>query len=458
MPLKKQIILVIILLYGCLNAIANNAIYHTVVMRPDEIKSLRIRYANLIDIRSNRVKPERPFLVLRDGVVDNSDPGNQLEISFDEMSHGVHQYTYTIKHLNSDWRESNLISSDYIQGFTTQDITTYEHSLNTSINYTHYSFVFPNDEMMLSASGNYAIQIYEDGDMDKTIAYACFSVVEPKVAISAKTISQTDIEYNGRYQQLNIDIQVKQRDNGSTSSITDNYWIVVRQNGRLDNQVVRPKPTYVEPMRLRYIHQKELIFEGGNEYRRFDSYSTYFAGEHIERIARDHSDYHVLLNTDALRGQGAIYSGSIVSDKCGIPYINEPDADGQMVINAERVLYDIDTEAEYMYIHWTLKSEKPMENGHVYVAGDLFENVYGSRNRMFYDPDEKCYFLTALMKQGGYDYQYHVLGAMETQATLLKTEGSHWETENEYTIYVYYRPFGSRYDQLVGLQTLRSSY
>ena len=38
--------------------------------------------------------------------------------------------------------------------------------------------------------------------------------------------------------------------------------------------------------------------------------------------------------------------------------------------------------------------------------------------------------------------------------SLLRTEGSHWETRNEYTIYVYYKPFGARYERLVGVKRI----
>ena len=50
-----------------------------------------------------------------------------LHISFDEMSHDVHMYTYTVKMLNSD-----LMSNEYLEGFTTRDIVDYEHSINTT--------------------------------------------------------------------------------------------------------------------------------------------------------------------------------------------------------------------------------------------------------------------------------------------------------------------------------------
>ena len=48
-------------------------------------------------IRTLRV--ERRVLMLENGVVDGSDPENTLHISFDEMSHDVHFYTYTVQSL-----------------------------------------------------------------------------------------------------------------------------------------------------------------------------------------------------------------------------------------------------------------------------------------------------------------------------------------------------------------------
>jgi hypothetical protein len=36
-------------------------------------------------------------------------------------------------------------------------------------------------------------------------------------------------------------------------------------------------------------------------------------------------------------------------------------------------------------------------------------------------------------------------------------EGNHWETENDYTIFVYYRPDGAIADQLVGVKLVNSN-
>lgn len=404
-----------------------------------ELRTLRVRMLAdaLAEQNGERPSMQRPFLYLDNGIVDGQDENNTLEISFDEMSHDVHFYTYTVCHLNADGNPSALLSSEYLSGFTTMDITDYQHSINTQRDYTHYRFNFPNEDMQLLASGLYALHIYEDGDRDKTIAWVPFAVVDPKVTIDANAHSKTIKELNGHYQQVDIDV-----------SMTDlvlrdpqEFTLVVRQNGRTDNAAILRQPTFVESKRLRYINHPSLVFEGGNEYRHFDAYSAYYAGTGIERIAYDNRDYHVLLFPDEPR-EGV--------------YIHEYDVDGQYRVNAERTS-DPDTEAEYMWVHWLFVCEQPWFDGAVYVCGDLFDNEMSLRNRMQYDTEQGAYYLTALVKQGGYDYQYRFLPKGERAASTLRTDGAYWQTQNEYTIYVFYRPFGARADQLVGLQRLSSN-
>ena len=404
-----------------------------------ELRTLRVRMLAdaLAEQNGERPSMQRPFLYLDNGIVDGQDENNTLEISFDEMSHDVHFYTYTVCHLNADGNPSALLSSEYLSGFTTMDITDYQHSINTQRDYTHYRFNFPNEDMQLLASGLYALHIYEDGDRDKTIAWVPFAVVDPKVTIDANAHSKTIKELNGHYQQVDIDV-----------SMTDlvlrdpqEFTLVVRQNGRTDNAAILRQPTFVESKRLRYINHPSLVFEGGNEYRHFDAYSAYYAGTGIERIAYDNRDYHVLLFPDEPR-EGV--------------YMHEYDVDGQYRVNAERTS-DPDTEAEYMWVHWLFVCEQPWFDGAVYVCGDLFDNEMSLRNRMQYDPEQGAYYLTSLVKQGGYDYQYRFLPKGEHAASTLRTDGAYWQTQNEYTIYVFYRPFGARADQLVGLQRLSSN-
>lgn len=399
------------------------------VAHAGEIRTLRVQYINP-ETGEPYSMPERPILTLDDGLV---------EVSFDEMSQDFKQYTYTIRHCDASGKPDNLASVEYLEGFTTQDITDYQPSLNTQQVYTHYRFLFPNEDMRLKVSGRYEISIYEDGNPDNVVARVPIYVTESRVRIDGDVLSTTDIELSGRYQQLELDVIT----DGSSTSLKEDYFIVVQQNGRTDNQVFAPQPTFVTGKALQWRHCRQLIFEGGDEYRHFDAYSTYYAGTGIDRIVYEMGDYHALLFTDEL--------------KAGKPYSHEYDVNGQYRVHAERV-QDTETEAEYMWVHWLLKADKPFFDGAVYVGGDLFGNKLNLRNRMDYDREMKCYYLTAPVKQGGYDYQYWFVPKGASQATLLRTEGSHWETRNEYTVYVYYKPFGARYERLVGVKRLNAKY
>ena len=404
------------------------------------IRTMRVQYLSEALEPSGNV--QRPYLVLPEsGVIDGSDEENTLEFSFDCLSHDIKHYTYEVIHCDMSWIPSDINSYEYLDGFTTADITDYERSVNTQQEYTHYSFVFPNDDMQLKASGNYMLAVYQDGDEKNVVAIFCFQVVEPMVGIEPKVRANTDVELNGRYQQLDIDVYIDKLGVKNASDIV----LLVQQNGRTDNQQYIYKPNFVEPNRLRYVNNRDLIFEGGNEFRHFDTYSTYYAGYHIDRIRYEQGEYHAFLDVDEVRGTIGLGVG-----REGTPYLTEVDANGQWVVNCEKTDYP-DTDAEYMWVHFCLPVNQPIVTP-VFVGGDLFDNDYSADNMMQYDAENKCYYLYAYLKQGGYNYMYYTLD--NKKMSLLPLEGSHWQTQNEYSVNVYYRPFGGRYDRLVGYKKL----
>ena len=371
----------------------------------------------------------RPMLVLGDD--------RQIEISFDELSHDPHYYSYTVVHCNADWSPSDIHSSEYLQGFTTLDINDYEQSVNTTQIYTHYRFRVPNEDMQLKLSGNYAVLVYEDGDRSRLVAMACFSVVEPLASINARVHANTLLGIKNRYQQLDIEVSFSE----GSSQLSSETKLVVKQNNRLDNMVYDVKPTYVGTNQLLYSNTRALVFEGGNEYRRFDLSSLYLLGPGVEQIDYDHTYYHALLTPSEVRAEH--------------PYMTDDDVHGQFIVNAERVDND-DTDADYLWVHFSMPQLHPFFDGQLYVGGDFTYNLLDSANRMVYDNDQGCYVYSALLKQGGYNYQYWFVPKGRTKATLMRTDGSHWQTQNEYSIYMYYRPFGQRYDRLVGYQSVVS--
>ena len=359
-----------------------------------------------------------------------------LQISFDEMSHEAHSFSYKVLHCNADWTPSTINTNEYLNGFTTGNITDYVTSINTTYLYTHYTFLLPNNDLNFKISGNYVVIIYEDNQADKPIAQACFSVVEPRIVVTATIRGNTDSELSGKSQQLDFDVLLNGysvRDPGSEIKV------VVRQNNRIDNQVTDIKPTYLSGSKLSYINNGALIFEGGNEYHRFDISSVYAAGEGVDFIKYIQPHYDAFLVKDKIRTSRF--------------YSSEKDVNGKFVINMQEG-QDDNTEADYMTVHFNLPAKQPFLDGQLYLGGEFNYNQLNDAARMKYDNDAESYTQAVLLKQGGYNYQYWFVPKGQRKGSAERVEGSYWQSNNEYTIYVYHRPWGERYDKLICVKTV----
>ena len=70
---------------------------------------------------------------------------------------------------------------------------------------------------------------------------------------------------------------------------------------------------------------------------------------------------------------------------------------------------------------------------------------------MEYDYGTNSYQATVMLKMGYYSYQYLVLDD-DGFTHVMPTEGSYFQTENQYQALVYYREPGGRTDLLLGYQ------
>ncbi|MBK8879346.1 MAG: hypothetical protein IPN74_12580 [Haliscomenobacter sp.] len=77
---------------------------------------------------------------------------------------------------------------------------------------------------------------------------------------------------------------------------------------------------------------------------------------------------------------------------------------------------------------------------------------------MAYNNAINAYVLKTPLKQGFYDYAYAMTprNTEKKAVNLSPLEGDWFETENDYTILIYYRPFGGRYDQVIGMAQFNS--
>lgn len=355
---------------------------------------------------------------------------NHIKISFDDLQHNYVRYTYTITHCNADWKESELLQSEFLDGFNNNTIEDYEQSMNTEMEYNHYALYLPNDEVKLKVSGNYKVTIYEDG-VDTPVANACFSIIEPMVGVDVEISGNTDIDTYTTHQQISFNINYA---NYRVNNPIEEFKPVVCQNRRWDNCINNLRPTYIRNNQLIYSHNKQLIFDAGNEYRRFEIIDDKVPTMRIEKI-----EYHA-----------PFYHAKIFTDEQRVNYIYDQDQNGRYFIRNRDDMMN-DTESDYIYTHFKLEMPK-IPAGELYINGELTNNRISEQYKMDYNLIEHIYEITIPLKQGSYNYQYLFVPDGQTTGDTSITEGSFAQTENEYYVYVYHRPFGLRYDKLVGFK------
>ena len=410
----------ILLLLICSSAVAQDT-YRTKVFR-DDIKSLEVK------VQGELIST--PYIEFNGEKV--------IEISFDALHRSSGRFAYSIIHCDADWKRSALIPIEYMRGFQNVALNDFANSMNTMTHYTNYKLFFPNEDTQFIVSGNYAVQIYEEDNPANIIITACFSVVEPLIEIDAYVSGNTDIDFNKEHQQ--VEFTINKKDVVITYPQTD-LKIFVYQNNNLNDVRTNLQPMSITSKQLQFKHNRDLIFEAGNEYRRIEFLTHRYNGMGVESIGFYNPYYHATLFQDRIRADRA--------------YIYDQDQNGRFFVRCSGC-NDPDTESDYYIVHFSLASA-PFLDGEIHLYGDIFNNNINDNSRMEYNTETEAYEKSVMMKTGNYNYRYIFVengGAKMTSAPL---EGNFFETENEYMITVYFRPMGTRYDRLIGIKSINNN-
>jgi len=361
---------------------------------------------------------------------------SSIEISFDVLSDEERWISYRVVHCTADWTVSEISELDYLEGFQPTQITDVAASFNTFVSYYHYRVAFPNENVRLLLSGNYAVEFFYDDNPDEPIAVATFSVLEPLMAIEGTVGANTDIDYKARHQQLTCTLSWPPTKFPHIDPATD-LTLKVRQNNRRDNERTVRRPSRMESGKAFYEHNADLIFPGGNNFRRFEFTDKDYSSIGVERVSYHAPYYYVWLQTDR--------------EKAGHGYYYDQDQHGRFLVHALRV-EDPDLEADYFMVRFDLStSRRPGSGDGIFLYGDFTYGIFDAATQMLYDADEEKLQQTMLLKQGAYNYLY--LTGNPAQGEAMRTapiEGDYYETPNLYSVGVYYRPAGQRYDRMVG--------
>lgn len=360
--------------------------------------------------------------------------GEPINISFDDLTHEYHRYVYRLQHCEADWSVSEgIFGSDYCEGFadgcTIDDI---EESLNTNTLYTHYRLSIPNENCRIKMSGNYRLTVYDENNGD-TIFTACFMIVEPLVKANMSVTTNTDIGINKAHQQVGAEI------NYSALNITNpstELYTVVMQNGRWSTARINPTPQYQTGSGLRWEYNRDLIFDGGNEYHKFEILDVTHPTLGIENTWWDGTNYHAQIWTDLPRPS----------------YVYDEDANGSFYIrNSDNI--ENDRISEYVVVNFRLQA--PRQNGRVFINGVWTNDRFTPQYEMSYNEQTKLYEANVPLKQGYYSYQYLTMHN-DNSLHPVSSEGNFFQTENSYQMLIYYKGIGQRTYRLVGYSKIRS--
>ena len=355
--------------------------------------------------------------------------GEVLELSFDDLDADNKEYKYKIEHMTYDWKQSKLTSNQYINGFDENEIINISNSFNTLQPYTHYSVEIPNQNTIITKSGNYLLSVLND-DYEVIFSRRCV-FYEDITTVGVAVFRSRDTKNNMQKQTVQFSVN---HPGLVINNPNQEINISLFQNHNWKTVINNIQPQFIKPQQLLYNHTLKTDFWGGNEFLNFDSKHIRSTSLNIAKTERK-DIYHSYLYTDEQR-----------ADKI---YTYNPDINGQFVVRTLEA-NDANTEADYSMLHFSLDAFEPIENKEVFVYGAFNNYQLSDENKMKYNAIDERYYAEIKFKQGFYNYSYVTLDKNNT-IDLNEVDGSFYQTENEYTVIVYYKPFGETYDRVVGV-------
>ncbi|MGM0566458.1 MAG: DUF5103 domain-containing protein [Bacteroidota bacterium] len=397
------------------------------------------RYStHIYDTNIHSLQVHRRGAPLTDPVAEINNLTESLELSFDDFRDNTRDYRYTFIHCDAYWQPSDILVSDYLQGFDDDYVEEYEFSYNTKQPFIHYKLHFPQQDMLPVLSGNYLLKVYPAGSPDKPVLSARFYILDEKVSIQPNIRQATAPTKMDQWHEVDFVINAK---DFYLANPSRNMKVIVQQNGRHDNKITGIQPSEIQGNEFIFDYEDQNLFRAGNEFRDFNIQNLKYQSDQVQRIDSFGEQNQVYLYPDTRRTFN--------------PYVNNDDINGRRLIKTTE--YDnTATEADYVRVHFTLPMENPVANGSIHILGGLNYWELNNRSKMTYNYEEKAYENSLYLKQGYYNYLYAYKEDGKSSANLRLIENSLYETENEYTIYVYYNHPGSSYDQFIGKKTVSS--
>lgn len=367
---------------------------------------------------------------------------NALELHFDDMDGIVKSYSYTFVLCDADWQPADMSPFDYIKGFLTNRISQYRASSIATTRYMHYIAYLPERNSVPVKSGNYILKVFLNGDTSKLAFTRRFLVVDNVVPVGVQILQPFDITKARTSQKIQFTLDKKQLNIFNTPQ---QLKVAVLQNFRWDNAITGMQPMFMRGDLYEYNGERDFLFPAGKEFRWADLRSFRFQSDRVENATLNTQPFEVWLKPDA--------------DRTRLGYLYYEDYNGFFEVNSTENINPW-WQGDYARVHFTYvpAGNQPLPGKDIYVVGQMNNYELNDSSKLTYNAEKGVYERSLFLKQAYYSYIYVTkdIGAKDAVPSMDYTEGNYWETENTYTVLVYYRAMGDRYDQLVGMVTLNS--
>jgi hypothetical protein len=395
----------------------------------------KVYAANIHNVKLNYVGNQLAYPIIK------LNGGDRLELNFDDLNGGVRNYSYTWELRNSDWSKTPLPAFDYIKGFTQNRIITYRNSSIALVKYTHYMVTLPERNCQPSRSGNYLLKVFADGDTSNLLFTRRVLVLDDKATAGTQIQQPFGAQLFKTHQKLQLTVAIPASLN--MMNALQQVKVCILQNNRWDNAAMNIRPTFVRQNVLEYNSENDAVFPGGREWRWLDLRSFRLQSDRVETANYGTSSTDVFVKPDLDRSPQRLV---FYRDYNGM-YYNE-------VSENINPLW----QADFANVHFSFvpKDNQPLANRDVYLFGELTNYGLDDRSKMVYNAEKGIYETDLLLKQGYYNYCYVTADKSNAKPSFEFTEGNFWDTENSYTILVYYRSISGRADELIGLTHINS--
>ncbi len=365
--------------------------------------------------------------------------GDQMELNFDDLEANMKSYYYSFQLCDYDWKPVDISPFLYTKGFTQQRISTYRYSSIALTRYTHYQAMVPDRNTTLTMSGNYILKVFLDGDTSKLAFTRRLLVLEQKASIGGQVVQPFTPQLFKTHQKIQFSANI----NGlNTFSAAQQIKVVILQNNRWDNALKDIKPSFVRGNTLEYNSENNGLFPAGKEWRWLDLRSFRLQSDRVQKADYKKTSTDMFLFPDV--------------DRSAQRYVYFRDLNGMYLVETYESINPY-WQGDFAMVHFSLAAPNGIAyaDKDIYLAGQLTNYEFNDKTKMVFNTEKGIYECQAFLKQGYYNYTYIAVDKNKV-ANRRDLEGDYWETENGYTILMYYKSFTDRADQLIGIGKINS--